>query len=296
MPGGYDAGKLHMPKGACDLDAGGACDVEEKVGARQPRPPPGEDFLSFVLQSFADQGRLMRMRECLQRRKSVDAGVYFAAWAAHLGQAKSLESFHEKVIMKRTKERLLRWHHCARRAAIARIDFEIDSLQLESDAVSSHISVRETSTHESRMQLLLAAFRQARVAERETTTRTSDEAAAHDEIVARMQGRISELEARLQQSETKYLYAARELKSSSDTIGSLCAMYLSKQEEVVMLCVHGLVPFRIGLNVLEHAAGAATEQDVRSRSRKFKWDFSEFVGPFQADDPRASGGCRADLV
>jgi hypothetical protein len=239
-----DAGGARADRSAAPEDGAGA-EVGPACNASQPRPPKpkantGEDFLSFVLQSFADQGRLMRLRQCFQRARSVDTRTFFAAWVELLQQSRSIEGFHEKVIRRETRELLLKWQRCARRAAIARIDFEIDSLNLESDlgdhVISESAALRQTSTHthETRMQSLLAALRQARTAERETAKRASQQAATHQELLAEMRGQISGLQEELRQTEEKYMHAAKELKSSSDTLGSLCAMYLSKQEEVLL--------------------------------------------------------------
>ena len=215
---------------------------------RQPRvrAPANQDFLSFMLQSFAhDPARLVRLQKTFQHAGQVDGRVFLRAWSVQTQQVRTLEMFNEKMIIKCALKVLLTWHRCSRRAAIQRIDFEIDSLclsrgDLNSSGTSSAagasggtpLSPRQASTHELRMQSLLAALRQARVAERDAAVRASEQQAVHGELVTALQGELSELKTKSRRTQEKLENATQETKSQNETIGSLCTMYLYKQQEV----------------------------------------------------------------
>lgn len=207
-------------------------------------PPANEDFLTFMLKSFGDPERLTRLQATFKKR-DVDMGRFWNAWIICIQQTRALEVFNEKILMKCLKNVLFAWHRCARRGAIARIDFEIESLCLDRDindscealAESSHgapLSPREATTHELRMQSLLAALKKARVAERETAMRARKQEIENEGIVMELRGKMSELKTQLKQTEDKLRQTTHELTSQTDTIGSLCTMYLYKQEEVLV--------------------------------------------------------------
>jgi hypothetical protein len=144
---------------------------------------------------------------------------------------------------------LLLWHRCARRAAIERIDGEIEGLRLDSTLNGSggspatpnlglapirttpkRKSPREASTHVLRIQSLIAALRQSRAAEQETAERASAREQAHTALVTQ----ILDLKTQLQSAEEKLGRAGDELKSYSDSLSSLCTMYLYKEDEVAV--------------------------------------------------------------
>ena len=210
-------------------------------------PPANEDFLSFMLKSFGDPERLTRLQATFKKAGSVDIGRFWNAWVLHITDQRALEVFNEKILMKCLKKVLMVWHRCANRSAIARIDFEIESLCLDSqindscDALAAGassggapLSPREATTHELRMQSLLAALRQARVAERETAIRATQREIENEELIVNLRGQISEFKTQLKQTEDRLRQTTHELKSQTDTIGSLCTMYLYKQEEVFL--------------------------------------------------------------
>ena len=147
-------------------------------------------------------------------------------------QCKALESFNEKIIMRCAKQILLSWHNCARRDAIARIDFEIDSMLLQGNSTDTTMSPREATTHELRMQSLLEVLRKSRVAEREISMRVTEQERVHDAFVVNLREEISQLKAKLKQTKDKLVLTTEELKSQNDTIESLCTMYLYKEEQL----------------------------------------------------------------
>ncbi len=215
------------------------------------RPPPrrralaGEDFLAFVLHSFADPERLARLQHRLHNAGAVNGRPFLRAWAARARKGRALEAFHAKLIENCASGVLLMWHRCARRAAIERIDCEIEGLRLDCDpngscaslgtpAPTAPMSPREASTHELRIQSLIAALRQSRAAERETAERASEREQAQDVLVTQLRGQISELKTQLRSAEGKLERARDELKSQSDALSSLCTMYLYKEEEVAL--------------------------------------------------------------
>ena len=219
------------------------------------RPPPrrralaGEDFLAFVLHSFGDPERLARLQQRLHNAGAVNGRPFLRAWAARARQGRALEAFHAKLIESCASGVLLMWHRCARRAVIERIDCEIEGLRLDSDPNGSGASLgtpaptspaapmspREASTHELRIQSLIAALRQSRAAERETAERASEREQAQDALATQLRAQISELKTQLRSAEGKLERARDELRSQSDALSSLCTMYLYKEEEVALL-------------------------------------------------------------
>ena len=207
-----------------------------------PRPPRrarvlhNEDFLSYMLSSFGDPERLARLQMTFQRSGSVNFRLFFATWYTSTQRTRALEALNEKIIMRCAKEVLVTWHQCARRAAIERIDVEIDNLGIVDLSLELSLgSPREASTHALRMQAVLTALRHARAAEREAALRASDQEMAHEEVVLDLRKQLSEMSALLKQTEDKLMRATQEIKSQNDTIGSLCTMYLYKQEELQRL-------------------------------------------------------------
>jgi hypothetical protein len=224
--------------------------------SQRPRPlraPTGEDFLTFMLKSFGDPERLARLQQRLQNAGAVNARVFLRAWAARAQQGLALESFHAKLLQNCATSVLLLWHRCARRAAIERIDGEIEGLRLDSTLNRSggspatpnlglapirttpkRTSPREASTHVLRIQSLIAALRQSRAAEQETAERASASERAHTALVTQLRGQISDLKTQLKSAEEKLGRAGDELKSYSDSLSSLCTMYLYKEDEVAV--------------------------------------------------------------
>ena len=212
------------------------------------RPPPrsakaSEDFLSFMLESFEDPHRLVRLQQTFKKAGTVDGRVFLRAWAARTEKVRALEDFNETLTMKRAKMVLSSWHRCARRSAIERIDLEIDSLDLGRLDLNGSGSImggngvpmspqRQASTHELRMHAVVAALHRARAAEREASSRASEQEAAHGSLVLELKREISELKMKVKHAEDKLEFASKEVAAQNDTIGSLCTMYLYKLEEM----------------------------------------------------------------
>jgi hypothetical protein len=236
------------------------------------RAPAGEDFLSFMLKSFGDPDRLARLQQRLQNAGAVNARVFLRVWAARTAQGLALEAFHAKLLQNCATSVLLLWHRCARRAAIEKIDGEIEGLHLDSTLNASggtlngsglspstsqlrlqaqirttptRTSPREASTHVLRIQTLIAALRQSRASEQETAERASAREQAHTALVTQLRGQISELKTKLKSAEEKLGRAGDELKSYSDSLSSLCTMYLYKEAEVAVrdCCCLDTAPF-----------------------------------------------------
>ena len=118
--------------------------------------------------------------------------------------------------MRCAKEVLVTWHQCARRAAIERIDVEIDNLGIVDLSLELSLgSPREASTHALRMQAVLTALRHARAAEREAALRASDQEMAHEEVVLDLRKQLSEMSALLKQTEDKLMRATRHKTTAS---------------------------------------------------------------------------------
>ena len=176
------------------------------------RAPASDDFLSFMLQSFGDPERLIRLQHTFQKAGTVNGRPFFRMWADRTQLARALETFNGRLIRKCAKDVLLTWHNCSRRAAIERRDFETESLNLDHKMDSSGdsiappacytasgapVSPREANTHELRIQSLLEALRQARVAERESTARACKLEETHNELAAEMRRQISDLKSQV---------------------------------------------------------------------------------------------------
>ena len=66
------------------------------------RPPPrsskaSEDFLSFMLESFEDPHRLVRLQQTFKKAGTVDGRVFLRAWAARTEKVRALEDFNETL-------------------------------------------------------------------------------------------------------------------------------------------------------------------------------------------------------
>jgi chromosome segregation ATPase len=77
-------------------------------------------------------------------------------------------------------------------------------------------------------------LRQSRAAEQETAERASAREQAHTALVTQLRGQILDLKTQLQSAEEKLGRAGDELKSYSDSLSSLCTMYLYKEDEVAV--------------------------------------------------------------